>query len=294
MSGGVAVVGAANLDLVVSLDRFAQPGETVLGRHLEQVAGGKGLNQAVAAARRSPCALIGCLGNDEAGESLVRHLEACGVDTAHLRRVDRPTGRAIIHVTSDGENSIVVVPLANGDMTAELVRTALAAQSPQVVLAQLEVPLAAVQAAARWAQDNEARFILNPSPARDIPPSLLKPSDPLIVNIGEAQALLGGSSTSDPSQLATQLAEAVRSIAVTVGAHGVYVGTAARDLSHIPGLPVSVLDTTGAGDEFAGALAAELATDPDLVRAAQAANRAAASVVALPRSQRQAHTQFTT
>lgn len=295
MTGGVAVVGSANLDIVLSVDRFPLPGETVLGRGLVHVPGGKGLNQAIAAARHSPTVFVGCVGGDEAGDVLLSHLGEAGVDTSHVRRVDEATGRAFIQVAPDGENTIVVLALANRRLTAETVRTALDAVEPSVVLAQLEIPLESVEAAATWASDRGARFVLNPSPVRELPRGLLAACDPLVVNTGEAMSLLGdaqpegaaGAATDDYSaNLAGRLADLARSVAVTDGARGVSVASSPGDVTHIDGVRVTPVDTTGAGDEFAGAFASALATGGSLVSAAENANRAAARIVTMPRRER--------
>ena len=289
----VAVVGSANLDVVVSLDHFPGPGETVLGEGLQHVAGGKGLNQATAASRHVPSTLISCVGNDEAGDLLLRHLEAAGVDTKQVTRVEGPTGRAFIQVTPDGENAIVVIPLANRRLTPDIVRSALDSARPAVVLTQLEVPLECVEAAADWASRHGARFLLNPSPIRELPSDLLTVCDPLVVNTGEAVSLLGDAPDAADSQgaqyaanLASRLAGHVRTVAVTAGARGVTVAPAPDQATHIEGVSVNAVDTTGAGDEFAGALAAALAAGKTLESAADMANRAAARIVSVPRAKR--------
>lgn len=293
MTARVAVVGSANLDIVVSVGRFPSGGETILGEDLQEVAGGKGLNQAIAAAGEVPCAFIGCIGDDEAGHHLTAALERAGVDASHLVRHRDPTGRAFIQVTPDGENSIVVLPLANQRLDVSKVRAALDAVAPAVVLAQLEIPLETVEATAAWAQSNSARFLLNPSPMRPLPESLLRLCDPLIVNAGEAAALLrddraatAAGGDEDVEDLAAKLAKVALSVAVTDGPRGVYVGTASSGVTAIPGHRVAAVDSTGAGDAFAGTLAASLANGLDLTAAAQEANAAAAQIVQLPRSQR--------
>lgn len=287
------MVGSANLDVVVSLDRFPRSGETLLGHGLQHVAGGKGLNQATAAARHFPCTFIGCVGNDEAGDLLLKHLEAAGVDTAHVTRVEEATGRAFIQVTPDGENTIVVMALANRRLKPDIVRRALDSARPAVVLTQLEIPLESVEAAADWTSRHGARFLLNPSPVRELPNDLLAVCDPLLVNTGEAVSLLGDAPDVATSQgahyaanLAGRLAEHVRTVAVTDGARGVTVARAPDQATHIEGVGVTAVDTTGAGDEFAGALAATLAAGKTLDSAADMANRAAARIVSVPRAKR--------
>lgn len=295
MAHGVAVVGSANLDVVVSLPRLPRPGETVLGDRLEEVAGGKGLNQAIASARTTECAFVGCVGDDEAAALLLRQLASAHVETRYVERVAEPTGRAFIQVAADGENSIAVMALANQSLRPDVVTASLAVCQPAVVLAQLEIPLDAVGASATWAAGNGARFVLNPSPVRELPADLLTVCDPLVVNAGEAEALLGDDapelrSGTDRSayvqELAARLTGVARSVAVTDGSRGVHVATDAHGSTHVAGRTVRAVDTTGAGDEFAGALAAAFARGLDLVAAAQAANEAAAQVVQLSRRER--------
>jgi ribokinase len=288
---GVAVVGSANLDVVVSLARFPGPGETVLGDDLEEVAGGKGLNQAIAAARHSPTTFIGCVGSDEAGEQLLGRLNRAGVDTAHTWRADGPTGRAFIQVTPDGENSIVVTALANRRLEAATVVRALEAVAPAVVLAQLEIPFETVEAAAGWAAGSGARFVLNPSPVQPLPASLLALCDPVVVNMSEAAAIVGAPPAADDGDasaegLARTLLDRTRSVALTHGGRGVFVAEEGGGVSHVPGHRVPVVDTTGAGDEFAGALAAALGAGLSLESAATVANDAAARLVQIPRRER--------
>lgn len=289
----VAVVGSANLDIVVSVDRFPRGGETILGNELEEVAGGKGLNQAVAAARSGPCAFIGTVGGDEAGGLLTQRLVAAGVNvSAAVRRPDA-TGRAFIQVTPDGENSIVVMPLANLALEPADVRRALQALEPAVVLTQLEIPLESVEAAADWASRAGARFLLNPSPVRALPRSLVAQCDPLILNVAEAEMLtarrartesLGQAREAYVETIAADLATRATSVVVTDGAAGAYVAGAGA--VQIPGRTVTPVDTTGAGDAFAGTLAAALGRGTDLVTAAQEANLAAAELIQIPRRQR--------
>lgn len=286
---GVAVVGSANLDLVVSLERFPEAGETVMGERLEEVAGGKGLNQAIAAARSGECAFVGSVGEDEAGRLLLEQLERAGVDATQVLHRPEPTGRAYIEVTPDGENRIVVMALANRRLEAAAVRRGLHALRPAVVLAQLEVPREAVDAAAEWASAHGARFVLNASPVSELPTSLLERCDPLIVNSGEAGWLVHGSSPGrdpDVAELARRLAQRVASVAVTDGPLGCHVGTSERGIAPVAGRPVPAVDTTGAGDMFAGTLAAALARGQELEDAAELANEAAARIVQVPRRDR--------
>lgn len=283
----VTVVGSANLDVVLAVHAFPAAGETVLGDRLEEVAGGKGLNQAIAAAGEVPSAFVGCVGDDEAGRALLDALQRAGVDTSRVVPSGEPTGRAFIEVTPDGENRIVAMALANATLTAGAVTDALEALQPAVMLAQLEVPLAAVDAAARWAGTNGARFVLNASPVRELSPQLLAACDPLIVNRGEASALLGDDGpAAGVVDLARRLAQQAVSVVVTDGPEGAHVSTRSSGIKQVPGQPVTPVDTTGAGDVFAGTLAAALSRGTTMTEAARAANLAAARIVQIPRQQR--------
>lgn len=292
------VVGSANADLVVRVDRHPAPGETVLGEAGVAVhPGGKGANQAVAAGRLGARAgFCGRVGPDEYGELLAAELRAAGVDTAALGTEKAvPTGIALITVAADGENTIVVAPGANTTLTAAEVAAAVG-PAVRVVSAQCEVPMDAVRAAARAAERHGARLVLNPSPpeaVRDDPESgqLLACADPLVVNEHEMRVLLG-TPEATPEDL---LRLGVRSAVVTLGGAGVTVVEreserereregADADVRHgrttrLPALPVEVVDTTGAGDAFTGALAWRLAEGDGLVAAVGWAVRVGAAAV---------------
>jgi ribokinase len=246
----VLVVGSANLDVVARAERHPSPGETLLGSELAEHPGGKGLNQAVAAARSGArVGFVGALGDDDAGRRLRSVLAAEGIIADHVVTVDAPTGRALIVVDSYGENTIVVVPGAN----------ALATVPPDVpaatiTLAQLETPQAAVVAAFRAARAAGRTTVLNPAPAASLSEELLELSDVIVPNEHEAE-LLGG-----PAHL---LAHGCRAVIVTRGGAGVDVHTA-EGVSHVPPHQVEPVDTTGAGDAFCGSLCARLAAGDSL------------------------------
>lgn len=282
----VSVVGSANLDLVIGVDRPPEPGETIFGNGYSETAGGKGLNQALASALIADTSFVGFVGDDAAGQSLLERLENGGVCTQQVRRSSDPTGRALVVVTAEGENSIVVLPLANGTLSPEHVVGALSAEQPRVVVCQLEIPMYAVAAAEEWCRDNAARFILNPSPVAQVSPELVLSADPLVVNRPEAEDLLRcpqGAWTG--AELARALSDRALSAVVTGGREGAWVAVR-RQVTHLEGLEVTVRDTTGAGDCFAGTLAARLALGEGLLDAAGQANREAARVVQLGRHAR--------
>ena len=264
--GRVVVVGSLNIDLVTRVERHPKPGETVLGSGLERWAGGKGANQAVAAAAAGAAVvMVGCVGSDEAGSAYVARLLALGIDVAPIRvQPDCPTGHALITVDEAGENSIVVVAGANAAVTvADLV--VLESVGPgDILLLQLEVPLEVVAAAARRASGRGARVVLNLAPYAALPPDVVALADPLVVN--EHEALLLADSEAVPA-----------SLVVTFGAAG-----AAWDGDQLTGPVVEgpdVLDTTGAGDAFCGALGAALVAGAGCREALKAALAAGADAV---------------
>ncbi|MET3923186.1 ribokinase [Arthrobacter sp. UYEF20] len=279
----VAVVGSAKLDLVIEVGRPPEAGETVLGSAYSETPGGKGLNQATASARITTTSFIGAVGTDTAGKYLTDRLLSGAVGIGQLRRVDLPTGRAIVVVTPEGENSIIVLPMANSALQPDHVGQALTVEGPSVVMCQLEIPIESVAAAESWCVKNDARFILNPSPVADIPPVLLNSADPLVLNRTEAEELLGAAhGLHTGSELAQLLAAQAKSVVVTGGSSGAWV-VDQRQTGHIPGLDVPVKDTTGAGDTFTGTLAAHLALGAELIDAVTHANAEAARIVQLDR-----------
>lgn len=265
----LVVVGSANADLVVAVDRRPGPGETVLGSDTRVLPGGKGANTAVAAAKLgAKVALLGAIGEDGNGRILLASLNAAGVDTGLVRRVDRPTGVAYIFVTPDGENSILVSPGANSAVRPEDVDAGLT--GARVLVASLEVPLATVEHAVKVAVQRGIRPVVNQSPVAELSPQTLAALDPLVVNEHEAAWLLGAGG--DPRRL---LELGPRSAVVTLGSRGALVVTPDGS-QEVESPVVQAVDTTGAGDAFTGALATELACGADLVDAARFAVRVAA------------------
>lgn len=295
----VLVVGSANADLMVRVDRRPGAGETVLGTDLVESAGGKGANQAAAAARLGArTALLARVGDDAYGELLLDAQRSAGTDVRHVRvEGGARTGTAMIVVGPDGDNAIVVSPGANARLSPDDVAAAepLFAASAVVSL-QLEIPPATVRAAVALAGERGARVVLNPSPVPDgLDPELLAAADPLVVNEHEARLLLSGNTAGDADGdtggNAAAWARALRdrgarSVVVTLGGEGALAldGTAPEPVA-VPGVAVRAVDTTGAGDAFTGALAAQLAGGAPLVEAARFAVRVGAASVTRPGAQ---------
>jgi ribokinase len=261
----VVVVGSANVDLVLAVQRIPRPGETVLASGLTRGPGGKGANQAVASARAgASTAFVAALGDDDGGALLREALD--GVDLSLVQTVDEPTGTAIITVDADGENAITVAPSANATLhLTPAARSALG--EAKIVLSQLEIPFGTVQAAAEASR----YFILNAAPAAELSDELLGHVDLLVVNETEAEAVAGAKLSA--------LLDRVPAAVVTLGAEGAVILTRSADEVRVPAVRVEVVDTTAAGDTFCGVLAATLAatstTASDLTNAVRRATVAA-------------------
>lgn len=268
----IAVVGSANMDLVVRAPRFPDPGETLLGGSFATHAGGKGANGAVAAGRvGGTVSFVGMLGQDAFGEALAASLHESGVDLSHTLRADATaTGIAQITVDDSGRNTIVVAPGANAILSPVDVSAALEAISPEVTLVSLEIPLEAVSACS----GRSGYFILNPAPAAELPVGLFSKVDLFTPNQTETQFYTGIAPTDDASCLeaAGRLFDlGIRRVVITLGDRGCFLATPDSG-RYIPNLEVKAVDTTGAGDAFNGALAAFLAEGRDLENALALAN----------------------
>ncbi|MFI9547021.1 ribokinase [Streptomyces sp. NPDC052016] len=275
------VVGSANADLVIGVERRPGAGETVLGSDLAVHPGGKGANQAVAAARLGArTALLARVGDDAHGRLLLDSQRAAGVDTVGVLVGGAPTGVALITVDPSGDNSIVVSPGANGRLTPQDVRAAAGlCRAARVVSAQLEIPLETVVEVVRSLAPG-GRFVLNPSPPRPLPAEVLAACDPLIVNEHEARVILGDAGVGDaPEDWARALlAQGPRSVVVTLGAQGALVASS-EGVARVASVTVDAVDTTGAGDSFTAALAWKLGTGASLADAAAYAARVGAVAV---------------
>ena len=278
------VVGSVNTDFVVPVPTLPQAGETVLGDDLQRIGGGKGANQAVAAARLgASTAFLGCVGTDAFGSARVSELESYGVAIdAVVTDPTRPTGAALILVDKRGENVIAVSPGANAAFAPPHVAaaTALFAQS-SVLVCQLEVPLATVQAALDLAREHDMLTIVNAAPGNPAAAALLASTDALVVNRLEAESLTNSPVTSLDSARTTAeaLRQRVRHAAVlTLGADGSLVATS-DGVAYIPAWQAPTVDATAAGDAFVGALAVALSRGESPADAAQFGTAAAAVAV---------------
>ena len=277
MSDRIVVVGSINRDTVVGVDRIPVAGETVLGRHLGSFPGGKGANQAVAAARLGrQVAMVGRVGADAVGAAALEGMAAEGVDTTAVGiDAELPTGSATILVDAGGENSIVAVPGANGRLgAAEIESAAAVLGAAAVVLVQLEVPIEAVVATLRW---SGGTVVVNAAPARPLPEDVMGGAGVLVVNRSELAVLGGRPEAATPGEVVDHAGRLGfhGSVVVTMGAAGAVVLTATK-VTEVPSIPVDVVDTTGAGDAFCGGLADGLARGATLEEATRWAVRVAA------------------
>jgi ribokinase len=285
-AGRVVVVGSINTDLVARAPHLPRPGETIGGHEFSQVAGGKGANQAVAAARiGAKVAMVGCVGSDANGEQRVRDLEAEGIDCAGIEvSQTQPTGVALITVSDEGQNTIVVVAGSNGEMTPEHVqRHEAMLRAADVVVCQLESPWDTVHATLALARRLGKTTVLNPAPATGpLPQEWLPLIDYLVPNEVEAAILAGlpVESESGARRAAMELQRAgARNVIVTLGAQGAYLlreNGEGGEGAHFAAPEVQAIDTTAAGDTFIGVFASQLASRRPLDAAIGLAQRAAA------------------
>ena len=277
----VLVAGSINMDVVATSERHPQPGETVSGKELHFFPGGKGANQAVAAARLgAETLMIGKIGNDGFADELDHFLRAQNINMEHIQRTaETATGAALI-VVAAAENTIVVVPGANGLLTAEDIEEVSISRG-DILLSQFEIPFETIEEFFRRGRDAGAKTILNPAPAKVEGANLLALADVIVVN--ETELALFTGLTAIPVESIFDAAKNLRTkpeqtVIVTLGANGVVVVDGETEM-RIPARKVEAVDTTGAGDCFAGALAAALASGLDLTQAVTRANVAASICV---------------
>ncbi|MUK01508.1 ribokinase [Vibrio cholerae] len=281
VSPGVVVVGSINADLVVTLERHPAPGETVIGRSLTVLPGGKGANQAVAAALLgADVAMIGAVGADDDADVALAALAAAGADVRGVSRTGGSTGRAVVTVSDDGENTIVVLPGANAAVSRELVDArADAIGRAAVVVVQGELPAEATEQAVRAAT---GRVIVNLAPVIVLDRGVLLRADPLVVNEHEGTMVLthlgGGPASGHQAVVEALLGCGFASVVMTLGGAGALVSEGGP-VRAVPAPGVRVVDTTGAGDAFVGALAARLVTGANLDDAVRFAVRVGAFAV---------------
>ena len=280
----VFVLGSINQDFVLKVERRPEPGETVTNAELSTHNGGKGANQAAAAALLgASVAFLGRVGDDEFGEPLVQALEEKGIDTILIKPASgTPTGAAFITVTPDGENAITVAPGANRSLTPGDVEAAAdEIGEAGVFVAQMEVPVQAVLRAVEVAAEKGTRALVNLAPTFEVPRDLLEKLDPLVVNEHEAAFLLGREVEGVKGALSAApelLSSGPRSAVITIGEDGAVLADG-ESVEHLPAPEVEVVDTTGAGDAFVGALATQIARGASLREAVAYAVRAGAAAV---------------
>ncbi|MFP3897469.1 MAG: ribokinase [Anaerolineales bacterium] len=259
----IAVVGSLNMDLVVRTERMPRPGETVHGRGFTTIPGGKGANQAAAAAKLGAgVEMVGRVGEDDFGTSILDNMRAQGVGTSYIvRDAEAPSGIAMIIIDRAGENSIVVAPGANGQVTMQDVRAAqkILAETPYVIM-QFEIPLSMVRETIALASQFGSRVILNPAPAYPVSSNFFKGLYCLVVNETEAETFTG--LTVDDLDAAQEAGRVLRErdipvVVITLGANGALLLTE-EQIAHVPAHRVDVVDTTAAGDAFVGGLAVGL------------------------------------
>ena len=276
----IVVIGSSNTDMVVQSERLPRPGESVLGGDFMMAGGGKGANQAVAVARMGHKVVFSAaLGNDIFGDAALNSYQNFGIDTTHIVRKDIPSGVALIMVDSKGQNCISVALGANNALSIEDVLPALdSVESGDIVLLQLEIPMATVEAAVEAAAAKGARVVLNPAPAAPVSEQVLSNLYLITPNQTEAQTLTGVEVTDEASACeAAQIlcARGVERVVITMGGSGAYLYENGKGVI-VPARMVDAIDTTAAGDVYNGALCAALAEGKSLEQALAFATKASA------------------
>ncbi|GJH42913.1 ribokinase [Pasteurella canis] len=278
----LTVLGSVNADHVISVPHFAKPGETLTGSNYHIAYGGKGANQAVAAARLGAnIDFIACIGDDDIGQAMKKAFAQDGMNTDAVVEIkNKMTGIAMIQVSASGENSIVISAGANAYLNEDIIDTfADKIIQADALLMQLETPLSAVISAAKLAKSSHTQVILNPAPAQALPDELLTLLDMITPNETETEILTGVKVVDEQSaQQAAQVfhQKGIKTVLITLGSKGVYVSQQGQTSEVVAGFRVEAKDTTAAGDTFNGALMTALLEDKPLAEAIRFAHAAAA------------------
>jgi ribokinase len=286
----IVVVGSINLDLVAGAERIPQEGETITARSFNTFFGGKGANQAVAAAKLAhPVSIVGNVGDDSFGVQLRQGLKEAGVDISYVNTVEGSSGLALITTGSRAENSIVVVPGANSKLTPELLeKAAPLLQNAGFLLAQLEIPLETVIYLAQFAEQHNIPFMLDPAPARELPEALLRRVTWLTPNETETVELLKTPLVENKETFAAAdqlLGAGVQNVLLKLGSQGCAVAGRLSPKIHIPAFSVNAVDTTAAGDAFNAGFAVGMLRGYTVSRSALFASAVAAIAVTRPGAQ---------
>ena len=279
----VVVVGSINTDLVAHADRLPLKGETITGNSFHTFQGGKGANQAVAAAKLGANAImVGKIGSDSFGAESIRQLTASGVDCTHIAVEPGDSGIAVITVGAGGQNTIVVIPGANAAVTPAFIEANRdVIKTAGIVLAQLEIPIESVLRLAQICQQEDVPLMLDPAPARELPAELLSLCSWITPNETEAQFYAGeiandAHSKSSSAVAAALLKTGTRGVVLKLGEHGAYIEQSGGSIFQIPSFKVAAVDSTAAGDTFNGAFAAALSAGRDVEWSGRFASAAAA------------------
>ena len=291
MQKAIVVVGSINLDLVVRADRIPQVGETIIGNSFNTFYGGKGANQAVAAAKLGyPVSMVGNVGNDAFGKQLRNGLEDAGVDTTYVNTVEGASGVALITTGQRGENNIVVVPGANGQLTPKLLeKAATILERAGFLLAQLEIPLETVDYLAQFAEQHDIPLMLDPAPARELSGTLLRRVSWITPNETETGELLRTNfENGDQGSYAAAerlLGCGVKNVLLKLGSRGCLIAQGTLAKERVPAFSVNAVDTTAAGDAFNAGFAVALMRGSTVARSAVFASAVAAISVTRPGAQ---------